>query len=156
MNRPGPDWGGPHLQAAFFCERLLQETDGVLSAIRIVDHITADTVSPSPPQARVNLTLVLSFKTGEARGPRELTIAMVSPGSPSPLPPEEHYSQTILFEGPDDRGDTIIMPISVIPISMIAEAGSVYWFNVYFDKRLMTRVPLRVEIPKQTQGPNPR
>ncbi len=32
--------GGPYLQAAFFCERLLEEADGVLSAIRIVDTVT--------------------------------------------------------------------------------------------------------------------
>jgi hypothetical protein len=159
MNQSERDWGGPYLQAAFFCERLLQETDGVPSAIRIVDHVTAQAagpVSPGSPHVPVSLTFVLLFKTGKARGYRELTIAMVPPGGSSSLAPGDEYSQRILFEGPDDRGDTIIMPITMIPISMTLEAAGIYWFNVSIDQRFMTRVPLRVEIPKQTPGLVPR
>jgi hypothetical protein len=155
MSRSDAEWRGPYLQAAFFCERLLQETDGVLSAIRIVDHVTAQAVEPGP-FANVGLTFVLSFKTGEARGYRKLTVEMVAPGGPSPLASGDEYSQTILFEGPGDRGDTIILPISFVRIPMTTEAGGIYWFSVYLDKRLMTRVPLHVEILEQTPGPTPQ
>jgi len=40
MEQPTRVAKGPYLQAAFFCERLLEEADGVMSAIRIVDTIT--------------------------------------------------------------------------------------------------------------------
>jgi hypothetical protein len=155
MNQSDRDWGGPYLQAAFFCERLLQETDGVLSAIRMVDHVTAqltgqESAAPTP-SVPVNLTFLVSFKTGRARGNRNLTIVTAPPDGPSPIEPSQDYTQTILFEGPDDRGDTIIMPIA-----MSAGQEGVYWFDVFLDERLLTRVPLRVEIPRQTLGLAPQ
>jgi hypothetical protein len=155
MNQPDRDWGGPYLQAAFFCERLLQEVDGVLSAIRMVDHVTAQVAEPESSDrvatVPVRLTLLVSFKTGRTRGTRDLTVVLVPPDGPSPAWPSQDYTQTILFEGPDDRGDTIIMPIA-----MSADRAGIYWFDVYLDNQLLTRVPLRVEIPKQTPGPDPR
>jgi hypothetical protein len=41
--------GGPYIGAAFLCEKILQEKDGVLSAIRIVDRITHSAVGPEAP-----------------------------------------------------------------------------------------------------------
>jgi hypothetical protein len=57
---------GPYLQAAFFCERLLEEADGVLSAIRIVDTVTIweDKNSSEARLRRVDLTLFIAFKSG--------------------------------------------------------------------------------------------
>ena len=40
---------GPYLSAAFFCEKVLVEQDGVKSAIRIVDRVTRTVVHPNPP-----------------------------------------------------------------------------------------------------------
>lgn len=151
MDHPFRDWDGPYLQAAFFCERLLQEVDGVLSAIRIVDQVTAQFSDPRPTPAvstvPLSLTFLLSFKSGRARGTRHLVVEMAPSDGPSPSRPSQEYQQTIVFDGPDDRGDTIIMPIAI----HAAKAGT-YWFNVYLDKRLVTRVPLRVEVPGQTPG----
>ena len=45
------DLGGPYLHAAHFCEKLLTEKDGVLSAIRIIDRITV-TASGATPRRR--------------------------------------------------------------------------------------------------------
>ena len=46
---------GPNVVAAVFCEKVLQEKDGVLSAIRIVDRFTVSVEAPSgaaPPEYR--------------------------------------------------------------------------------------------------------
>lgn len=147
MSQHVHDWGGPYVQAAFFCERLLQEADGVLSAIRIVDHVTVqvDERQTVPTSVPVDLTFLVLFKTGRARGPRVLLVEMEPPDGHSPVGMPQEYMQTIVFEGPEDRGDIIIMPIAM----KAAEAGT-YWFDVYLDARFMTRVPLRVEIQGQT------
>jgi len=40
---------GPYVQVAAFCERVLEEKDGVLTAVRIIDRFTQ--VRPAPSQA---------------------------------------------------------------------------------------------------------
>lgn len=48
-----PDYG-PYLNAAFLYERVLEQKDGVLSAIRIVDRLTCDyTVSTEKPSSEI-------------------------------------------------------------------------------------------------------
>ena len=131
--------GGPYLQAAFFCERLLEEADGVLSAIRIVDTVTLQGGSPSDAEtATVNLTLLIAFKAGQARGTFDLVVEMEEPGrSPSDAP--VRHTQTILFDGADHGGVTVIMPLA-----LVVDQESVPWFRASLDERLVTRLPLRV------------
>lgn len=131
---------GPYLQAAFFCERLLEEADGVLSAIRIVDTVTLQGSESDPGQesAAVNLTLFIAFKAGKARGAFELTVEMEESGSAPGEAPARH-TQPILFEGADHGGITVIMPLA---LRVDREGDS--WFRVSLDDRLVTRLPLRV------------
>jgi hypothetical protein len=60
----------PYIPAAFLCERIIEDKEGVLSAIRIVDTFStpklpdemhSDTLRPT-----AKLTMLLSFKAGEA------------------------------------------------------------------------------------------
>ena len=55
--------------------------------------------------------------------------------------PGEQFKQTLLFEGGDSGGTTIIVPIAI----NVEEKG-ISWFGIYLDDRLITKVPLRVEI----------
>jgi hypothetical protein len=133
---------GPYLQAAFFCERLLEESDGVLSAIRIVDTVTIqDEERLSEAQAPlINLTLFIAFKAGEARGSFDLTVVMEEP-TDNPAHAQEQYSQTLDFYGTEDRGVTVIMPATMT----VGEEG-IYWFGIYLGEQLVTRLPLRVVV----------
>ena len=144
---------GPYLQSAFFCERLLQEADGVFSAIRIVDTITAEVPEQSSqtemPRVAVNLTMFIVLKAGQARGNYELMVTMEPPSEISSTHPSEGYTQLIVFEGEEDRGNTIIMPIA-----MNVNQEGIYWFSVYLNERLITRVPLRVDYQGQIQKAN--
>lgn len=155
MQQPDQGASGPYLQAAFFCERLLEEADGVYSAIRIVDTIAAavpeKTSQPEWVPVAVNLTLFITFKAGQARGAYDLTVVMDPPAGASPKDPDERHTQTILFDGRDDHGITIIMPIA-----MQVDQNGVYWFAVYLGDRLMTRLPLRVDAPGQTRWARPQ
>lgn len=142
---------GPYLQAAFFCERLLEESDGVLSAIRIVDLVTVQGGGPSaqaePPL--VNLTLFIVFKGGGASGSYDLTVTMEGPSRNPTVPPQRH-TQTVVFYGTEDRGVTVIMPVA-----MTVDEEGVYWFGIYLGERLVTRLPLRVAVVREwpPEGP---
>lgn len=143
---------GPYLQAAFFCERLLEEADGVLSAIRIVDTVTiqVEELAHEAQTPLVNLTLFIAFKAGDAHGSHDVTVAMEEPARTTAYE-EERFTQTIVFYGTEDRGITVVMPVAMT----VVEAG-VYWFGVYLGERLVTRVPLRVAVPREMPPDSPQ
>lgn len=129
---------GPYLQMAFFCERILEEKDGVTSAIRIVDRITQTAKGPDPPDkmppVQVALTALIGFKSGRARGRH---ILRIRPETPSANRLAE-VSLPLQFEG-EDRGVQ-----SGMQIRLQAEEEGLYWFDVFLDDALITRMPLRI------------
>ena len=135
---------GPFLSAAMFCEKVLQEVDGVKSAIRIVDRITFQAQGTQPPDEmppfNFQTNLLLQFKSGAARGASQLEIRMVKPS----LDSNSILAQTIMFEGEDDRGVGVICNMNL----KIDEPG-VYWFYITLDGTTVTRLPLRVIYIKQ-------
>jgi hypothetical protein len=141
MNDSEQDWGGPYLQAAFLCERLLQEADGVISAIRIVDHVTVlqdgDASDTQSAPMRITLTLFLAFKSGRAQGTHALAVDL---RQPSGTFAERRYKQKLYFTSGSEHGNTI-----VLPVDMTVRQEGVYWFGIYLDDRLVTRVPLHAE-----------
>lgn len=130
---------GPYLTAAFICEKILEEKDGVKSAIRIIDRVTHTVVGPKPPQKMesfdYDVTLFVSLKSGEQRGPLTLRITLVKPSGESPKPLE----QTIVFEGEEDRGVNV-----VVKMRIKFDVPGIYWFQIYLKDVCLTRVPLRV------------
>ena len=130
---------GPYLSAAIICEKVLVEQDGVKSAIRIVDRVTRQTVGPNPPQEMepfdYDMTMLIRFKSGRARGNYPLEIQLVKPSGESPTP----FRQTILLEGEEDRGMDIVTNMRI----RFDQAG-IYWFNIILDEVRLTRIPFRV------------
>ena len=141
--------GGPWLATAILCEKVLEDKDGVLSVIRIVDRFFFTVAGPSAPQkmppSPIQLTALLSFKSGFAKG--SFTVKLV-PTTPSHVRMPEH-SVPILLEG-DDRGANVIINLGM----MIKEDG-LYWFDVLLDDRLVTRMPLRVVYQRLSMTPPP-
>ena len=147
---------GPYLTAALLCERVLDERDGVKSLIRVVDRVTVNVVGPmpaeGPPPMLHNLTLFIAFKSGHARGPMNLIVRI---DKPSTEPGPEPLRATVNFEGEDDRGVNVI-----IPMGINANVAGLWWFHVELeptdggDAVAVTHVPLRVIYLQQaTQGP---
>ena len=130
---------GPYLAAAFLCENILMEADGVASAIRIVDRINHTVALPEPPAQMepfdYQLTLYVSFKAGSARGPMPLEVRMEKPSGESQNP----FRATVNFEGDDERGVNV-----VATMRMRLEMPGLHWFNVSLDGHRVTRIPLRV------------
>lgn len=135
-----PVSGGPYLAAAFFCDRVLQEKDGVLSFIRVVDRWNVIGASATMTPTAIQSTLVVLFKSGILRDSAQITVTPVTPTG-------EHMSPVvspILFEGDDDRGAGMVLPLA-FPVT---EPG-LYWFEVGLTARggeaeVKTQIPMRV------------
>ena len=143
---------GPFLVCAITCEKVLEEKDGVKSAIRMIDRITRTVVGPSPPKEMEpferELTLLIRLKSGSARGTYPLEIRLVKPSGESPPP----LLQNVYFEGEEDRGLDIVANMRVK-----FDLTGVYWFHVYLDGVRLTQVPLRIiYMPqvRQIHGPS--
>lgn len=140
---------GPYLLAAFICEKVLEEKDGVKSAIRIIDRVTHTVVGPSPPDKMepfdYPLTLLIKLKSGYARGVYPIEVRLVKPSGESPTP----LAQNVLFEGEEDRGVDIVVNMTV----KFDQTG-VYWFHVHLGDVRLTQIPFRVNyVPQVRQIP---
>jgi len=142
---------GPYVQMAAFCERVLHEADGVISLIRVVDRIThVERGSAAPeemPEVHYPLTLVVTLKSGSARGRHELTFTPQLPDGQKLQP----ITMTIQMEG-EQRGVNIISQID-IPYKL----EGLYWFVISFDGQPITRVPLEIQYSRLVTGsPRPQ
>jgi len=135
--------GGPYLQMAVFCDRVLREVDGVASIIRVVDRWTVNGVTESMPVTVIPTNLVIMLKSGDYRGSALVTI---SPESPSGMKMPQVPIQMHL-EGDNDRGVTVVSPLG-FPVQ---EEG-LYWFDVAVNGQVLTRMPFRVVYQRIVQG----
>lgn len=130
---------GPHLQMALFCERVLEEKDGVLSIIRVIDRVIQTAAGPAAPPAMpsfpYDLTMAVSLKSGQAKGSYEIRITQEAP---SGLRQQLGNPIRFLLEG-EERGHNLIVRATIN-----FESEGLYWFDVHLDAELLTRVPLRV------------
>jgi hypothetical protein len=134
---------GPYLVSALLNERTIQEADGVLTLVRVVDKVTATPGSWTEPQASempaflVSLYLTIILKAGRARGDYVLAVRPEDPTG-AVLPASEN---SITFAGTDDGAGANV----IINMNLGIQHVGLYWFNVLLDDQLLTRVPLRIE-----------
>ncbi len=141
---------GPHVALAIICERALEEKDGVLSIIRIVDRLVIDTRGPSVPtsmpQVNYSFTLVINIKPDLARGRDTIT---VRPETPSGLR-RDAISFPALFEG----GERAVQ--FVLELTFAFDEEGLYWFDILLGpeeaRQVLTRVPFRVVYQPMTVG----
>jgi hypothetical protein len=143
---------GPYLQAAIICERVLQEQDGAISAIRIIDRLTHFVQGPDVPDTlppfQQRIALLVAFKSGAARGRHTIRLDLEKPsGEQAPL-----GQFPVHFEG-EERGVNLVINTDFQP-----DQEGLYWFDVSLgDERLgsqrLTRMPLRVMYQPAPVGP---
>ena len=140
------DFGGPYLQTAVFCENVIEGKDGVLSLIRIIDRTTITATGPGAPEkmppTTINAHMVLTFKSGFAKGSFAVKIKPQAPDG-SRLP---DVTVPMHLEG-DDRGQNIILRIG-----MVGDQEGVYWFDVMLGDSLVTRMPFRLVYQRLALG----
>jgi hypothetical protein len=133
--------GGPFLTIATFCERILNERDGVNTLVRVVDRYYVEPLPAEvhlPPDVKPGFQtfLVIVVKSGDFRGQATVTIRRRNPSGEYP---DKQMSVPLDFKG-DEHGTSLN-----IGMTFPATEVGLHWVDVELDGRLLTRVPLRVE-----------
>jgi hypothetical protein len=131
---------GPYVQLAAVCDKVLQEADGTLSLIRVIDRFTVTAHGPGPgelpaelPEGNLDVTLVVALKADDARGRYPISLRIQQPSGA--YLPERSFDA--MFEG-GERGVNLILRLQLEALE------GLYWFDVSMNERLLTRVPLRI------------
>jgi hypothetical protein len=137
---------GPYLSTAVLCERVLEEKDGVVTLIRLIDRLIITTQGPeapaSMPPTPISLIAVIWLRAGQARGSHTLKLRPELPSGQG----LEATQITVHFEG-EERGNR-----SVFNLNLVADQEGLYWFDVLFDDTLLTRIPFRIIYQRMTAG----
>lgn len=138
------NYGGPYLQVAALCERVIQEPDNAITVIRIVDTLTftiPETRSAAAMEGGAYQVLaVVIFKDGSFKGKQILTIRGLSPDGKvfvndilAPIP----------FKGKGETGS-----VGKIQMNIVFRMEGLHWFHVLLDGKRITRIPLRIVFKK--------
>lgn len=140
---------GPYVKAALFCEKVLREADGVLTFVRMIDRVNVEAMGPDAPtempSTPFTLHNVVILSAGSALGRHELAIAPELPSGQLHTP---IVSMSVNFDGGPERAVNILGQFT-----MNFQVEGLYWFNVYLDDKLITRIPLRVSYRRISTGP---
>lgn len=131
---------GPYVTLAVFCEQVIEEKDGVLTIVRIVDQLTVsvsgtDVSDELPPGAAIQTNLVIALKAGEALGQQSVQVVVEHPDTtrhPGPKLP-------VHFTPGRGGGANLILRFAI----QLSTTG-LYWADVLVNGRLVTRTPLEV------------
>jgi len=138
---------GPYLKSAVFCEKVLREADNVFSLIRIIDRLnltaSGSEVPDSMPKTTYSLNAVIMLIPDKARGRRDIKIEIEEP---SGLKRERPFLATLQMEG-EERGANLIAEMRIT-----FEHEGLYWFHVWLDDILLTKMPFRVTYGRISTG----
>jgi hypothetical protein len=133
--------GGPFITNALFCERVLEEKDGVLTPVRIIDTLTVHIVPVSaraeqqlenkPSKITRELSALITIKSGDLVGKRTLRVVCKSLSIDQSLP--------VVFEGGHHGANLNIRLRLEMP-------EGTHWFSLYLSGKLLTKTPLRAVI----------
>ena len=138
---------GPYIQMAGICEQVIEDKTGALSLIRIIHTISHTEARPAAPTEMPPVTypmkMIIMLKAGRARGRHELKIVPQLPSGETKTP----LIRSVQMEG-EERGFN-----NIINMLFTFTMESLYWFNIYLDDSLLTRIPLRIKYNRiVTQG----
>jgi len=135
---------GPYIQAAGFCETVVEDKLGALSLIRMIDTINHQASGPNPPENMPQFTyvlkLVVMLKSGSARGRYNLKVVPELPSTETKHP----FIISVEFEG-GEKGNNLVLDMK-FDFTM----EGLHWFNIYLDNSLLTKVPIRVRYQRIT------
>jgi len=147
---------GPYLTVALFCERVIEDKENVLTVMRIMDsivmHLPAGTPDDFPSdENRIPVLFdgLVTLKTGKAPGEHIVRIDMISPSGKR----SDGEKRTVTLP-PDEHGGANLIHHHVVKVKQ----GGLFYFEVFVDERLLTRLPFRIDVKRQaaTEPPLPR
>lgn len=138
--------GGPFLAAAVFCEGILEDKGGAVSALKIVDgcHIELSADAPSEFPSRnhplpISQKALITFRTGGAPGNHIVKLVLENPEGNR----FDGGSRDVTFASAPNGGANICTT-AVFP----AHETGLFWVDVYLDSKLATRMPFKVTIDR--------
>ena len=137
----------PSLRIAAVCERVLEEKDGSLSLIRLIDRlvITAEgtDVPTELPPGQVPLTALMSWINGLGSYEAKVRVNM----------PDGSLIESATLPFYLDSLDKV--QNHIVRMTLPVKRAGVYWFDFLLGDEVKSRVPLRV-IYHRKQLPRPR
>lgn len=134
MERTTVDIPSPYLAFAVFCERALVETDSTLSLVRIVERATKHPGhDPERRRPMMRISLAVGLRSGDYKGKGKLRVEGSTPSNKKLKPAVE---MEIELAGGDTGANVII------EMNVPAEENGTYWFDLFFEDRMLTRTPL--------------
>ncbi len=130
--------GGPWIVMAVFCEQVIEDKQGVLTIVRVIDQVNVEVSGTEAPErmppGAIRLTFVITVKAGDSHGRFEIETEVEEPsGITKPISshsvtiPAAHYGANLINR-----------------ITLGVQHEGVYWFNVKTDGRVLTRAPLEI------------
>lgn len=147
-----PPSTGPFVAVATFCERVLRESDNVLSIMRVVDQLNVSATGPEAPDSMpptpTNLNVAIVLRRGAARGRHKVKIRPEAPGGEQR---DEAIEVSINLAGDEEAGANIMIDFSGFAV----DREGLWWFDVLFGdaETLLARIPLRVNYHPQPTPP---
>jgi len=132
----------PNVFVTAICENVLEEKDGVLSAIRFIDRVQGSLPSDVPDEVviPVKVAILVMMWAGDARGKRLLSLSITNPkGETVPAGPPV----TLVFTEEYQGGNTIMRIVAGLT------ASGRYMFNVMLDDEIISRLPLEMTLTRE-------
>ena len=137
---------GPFVQAAVFCDDVMQEAGGRITALRLLTDVKISAVGPSMPDAmpalKIPLTLLIVLNAGGRAGNYELRVNVLAPDGNT-------------REGPSGEVELIheTFTMNVITkLEMQFHQPGQYWFEIVLEGRAVLRLPLNVTYEFQSDS----
>lgn len=144
---PLPRATGPYVAVATFCERVLRESDNVMSIMRVVDQLNISATGPEAPDelppTPTNLTAAIVLRRGTARGRHSVKLRPEAPGGEQ----RDGVEVSVNLTGDEEAGANITIDFSGFAV----DREGLWWFDVLFgdSETLLARIPLRVNYHPQ-------
>jgi hypothetical protein len=138
----------PHLLVAVLCEKVLQEKDETLTIVRIVDRLQyriEGSGLPAGTTPMISIKGLIALRSGPVTGEHPIKIVGEKPDGTR----KDLYTAGVNFLG-KDHGQNIILDMGIG-----IDQDGLYWFDVFFDDELLTRIPLIVRplTSQESEGP---
>lgn len=138
--------GGPYLAAAVFCQSVMEDKAGGFTPVRIIDGMNITVGDAAPPDMPskdnalvVHLNGLIVLRSGDSPGKHFLNLAFENPNGDL----ETGEDKEVVLSSELNGG--IHIPLQ---LGLTVTMSGVYWVHVKLDARLMTKMPIQINVAK--------
>lgn len=129
----------PYLTAALLCDKVLEEKNGTLSVMRIIDRLefqVADVPEINKPGIKpaIPISGLISIKSGPMVGKAKISLDGVRPSGAK----KRLMTYELDLKG-GDHGQNI-----VVNMALGVEEEGLHWFEVLVGETVLTKIPLMI------------